>query len=149
MFAIDFGDVVSELDRRGHFVRRQQAVDSESGKSAIQSLLRDAQNAIRAWNIGQTICFWRIARGVEVVQASAGNVYQRGRKSMGIAKRALLRICRLRTLLETTAVGDTAENAGNELGVVHKAETEKETVLLAKVDVHPRVKRVAMFIELR
>jgi len=57
MLAVDLGDVVGELDRRGNFVRRQegvaaqclQTVDSESRKSAIESLLRDAQNAIRTW----------------------------------------------------------------------------------------------------
>jgi len=74
---------------------------------------------------------------VKVIQAGAGNVYQRGRKRVRKAERTLLRICSLRALLETTAVGDTAENARNELGVVHKTEPEKETVLLVKVDVHP------------
>ena len=59
MFAVDLGDVVGELDRGGDFVRGQegiaaqclQTVDSESGKSAIQRLLRDAQNAIGRWDV--------------------------------------------------------------------------------------------------
>src|SRR6267378_3711161 len=29
MFAVDFGDVVSELDRRGHFVRKREVRHSE------------------------------------------------------------------------------------------------------------------------
>ena len=67
---------------------------------------------------------------------------------MRIAKGTLLGIRRLRTLLETTTVGDTAKNAGNELGVVHKTEAVKQCVLLAEIDVQPGIKRVAMLIEL-
>src|SRR2546430_2394743 len=155
--ASKLGDVVRELDRRGHFVRWQkrvaaqslQTVDSESGKSAIESLLRNAKNAIRSRDVGQIIGLRGNARSVQVIQAGAGNVDQSGRKRMRKAKRTLLGIRCLRTLLETAAVGDTAENTGNELGIVDKTKAVKQRVLLAKVDVHPRVKRVAMFIELR
>ena len=68
---------------------------------------------------------------------------------MGIAEGALLRIRRLRSLLEAAAVRNPTKDAWNKLGVVDKTKAVKQSVLLAKVDVHPRVKRVAMFIELR
>src|SRR2546429_8084113 len=67
---------------------------------------------------------------------------------MRIAKGTLLGIRRLRTLLETTTVGDTAKNAGNELGDAHKTQAVKQCVLLAEIDVQPGIKRVAMLVEL-
>src|SRR5437660_517536 len=123
MFAVDLGDVVRELDRRGHFVRGQkrvaaqslQTVDSESGKSAIQSLLRNAKNAIRSRDVGQIIGLRRNARSVQVIQAGADNVDQSGRKRMRKSKRTLLGMRCLRTLLETAAAVTGRVVAGSKM----------------------------------
>ena len=62
---------------------------------------------------------------------------------------ALLRQCGLRTFLEATAIGYAPENAGNELRVVHIAESVEDLILVAEVEVQPGVKSVAVFADRR
>ena len=64
---------------------------------------------------------------------------------MGPSQRALLRQRGLWTFLETAAVGHASENAGDELRVIHEAESGKHLVLVAEVEVQPGVKGVAVF----
>ena len=63
---------------------------------------------------------------------------------MGPAQGTLLRICGLIPLLETAAVGDTTEDGGNKLWVIHIAESVEQRILLAEIDVHSRVKGITL-----
>ena len=65
------------------------------------------------------------------------------------AECALLSDRRLIALLEGAAVCHPAEDTGNELRVVHIAESEEDLILVAHIGVHANVKGVAVFIELR
>ena len=64
---------------------------------------------------------------------------------MGPAQRTLLSVRGLIAFLESTAVGYASKNARDELRVVHITESEEQGVFLAKIDVQPRVKRIALF----
>ena len=66
---------------------------------------------------------------------------------MGPSQRALLRQCGLIALLETSAVRNAPEDAGNELRVVHQAEAVEELILVAEIEVQPAVKSVAVFVD--
>ena len=66
---------------------------------------------------------------------------------MSVDQRTLLSQRRLDTLLESSAVGNTAEKSWDELRVVDIAEAEEHLVLLAEIDVEPRVEGVAMLVQ--
>jgi hypothetical protein len=68
---------------------------------------------------------------------------------MGIAQSALLSNCSLRALLESSAISDSAENAGNELWIVHVAEPEEHLILLGKVEIQTGIKGIAVFKQFR
>ena len=99
--------------------------------------------------IGQIVGGWRNTRGVEIVQARTEDVDQGRGERMGITERALLGVGGLVALLETPTVGDSAENARNELRVVHQAEAEEQLVLVVEIEVHAGVKSVAVLKKLR
>src|SRR5262245_36418687 len=86
---------------------------------------------------------------MQIVQTSASYVDQSRTESVGKAGSALLRVSGLVSLSEAATVSDAAEDSGNELRIVGQAEAEEELVLVAEVDVHARIKRVAMLEELR
>src|SRR5208282_4988409 len=49
-------------------------------------------------------------------------------------------------LLESPAIGDSSEGTRNELRIVNIAKPREYLVLVTPVEVHPHVKRVAVFI---
>ena len=67
---------------------------------------------------------------MQVVEAGTHLVDQRRRKCVGVTQGALLGIGGLRTLLESAAVRHAAEDARDELRIVHEAEPEEEIILL-------------------
>ena len=68
---------------------------------------------------------------------------------MGPGQCALLCQRGLRTFLETATISYAPENAGDELRVVHVAESGKHLVLVAEVEVQPGIKGVAIFADRR
>ncbi len=66
---------------------------------------------------------------------------------MGVPQGALLRVRRLIALLETTAVGNAAKNAGDQLRIVHQAKPEEKLVLFVEIGIHAGIKSVAIFPE--
>src|SRR2546430_15414360 len=64
-----------------------------------------------------------------------------------MSQSALSREGRLRALEEATAIGDTSEDARNELWVIHQTESEEGRVLLGKVEVETSVEGVAIFLQ--
>ena len=87
------------------------------------------------------------ARGVQVIESGTGYVHQSRRKYMGVGQSALLRNRCLRALLESAAIGDSSENAGNKLRIVLVAEAVEQLVLFAEVEVESGIERIAMFIQ--
>ena len=68
---------------------------------------------------------------------------------MSVSQRCLLGQSRLRTLEEPPAVRHSAENAGNENGIIYQTEAEECLVLLAEIDIHSRIECVTGLIQLR
>src|ERR1700731_539464 len=66
---------------------------------------------------------------------------------MGIGESALLRESRLVALLESTAIGDAAEDSRNELRIILVAETEEQLVFVVCVEIEPRIKCIAVFVQ--
>ena len=157
VFAVNLGQVVSDLEGGADFIRRQEGVaaqslqtlDSEGRQTAVFVLLRNARDAKLSGQIAQIVGCWRNSRGVKVVQACPRNVNHGRREYMRPSQGALLRQSSLRTFLETTAIGHAPEDAGNELRIVHVAEAVENLVLVAEVEVHPGVKSVAIFADRR
>ena len=54
---------------------------------------------------------------------------------MGPGQRTLLSQCGLRTFLETATISDALEDSGDELRVVHVAETVENLILVAQIEV--------------
>ena len=121
----------------------------KAGSPPFKRLLRDALDAKLRRDVRQIAGGGRNARGVKIIQARADHVNQSRRKRVRVAERALLRVRGLIALLEAAAVGDAAENAGNELRVVHQAEPEEQLVLVVEVDIHAGIEGVAMLKQLR
>src|SRR2546430_4637294 len=89
MLAVDFGDIICNLERGTDFIRRQegitaqrcQTVDSEGGKSAIFRQLGYAHDAaIGERKVAEIIGCGRNARGVKVAQTRTSFVNQ-GRRN--------------------------------------------------------------------
>src|SRR5580658_485413 len=85
---------------------------------------------------------------MKIVEPSANLVNQSRRERVRIANRGLFGDGGLIALLEAAAVRDASKNTGNVLRVVHQAKPEEQLVLLVKVDVHPSIERVAVFVQL-
>ena len=64
---------------------------------------------------------------------------------MRVAQRALLSKGRLIAQLETAAIGHATKNAWNELRVIDQTEPEEELILFVEIEVHTRIKGIAMF----
>src|SRR6185437_2007298 len=96
---INLGEVIGNLNRGTHFVRRQecittqrlQAIDAESRESAIFLLLRNTEDAKAARKIGQVVGFGYVARGMQVIQANTRNVDCSRRKCVIPHQGAMLR----------------------------------------------------------
>ena len=81
--------------------------------------------------------------------AGAHDVDQVRAKSVRVANSALFRDGGLIAVLKTAAVGNSSENARDELRIISEAEAEEELVLLIEVNVHASVEGVAVFEQLR
>ena len=68
---------------------------------------------------------------------------------MGVTQSALLRVSSLGALLETATVRDATEDARNKLRIVSQAEAVEELILFVEIEVHTRIKRIAMFEKVR
>src|SRR6267143_3556333 len=82
MLAVDFGDIVGDLERGANLIRGQegiaaeglQAVEAESRKTAVFGLLRDPLDTELTGKIRQVIGLRRNAGCMEIVQTCADDV---------------------------------------------------------------------------
>ena len=65
---------------------------------------------------------------------------------MGVSESTLLCESSLNSLLERSPICDSAEDPRNELRIIDVTEAEERLVLLAEVDIHSGVKRIAVFV---
>ena len=92
VFAVNFGEVICNLERLADFVRRQevitaqsrQAAKGEAGKAAVFGNLRYALDSVLSRN-AERAAFRAESRGVKVVESSAGYIDSGGSKRTGIS----------------------------------------------------------------